>query len=160
MFNVNVTAGLGVSISSGFAFDNKGNFDWQYSYIVPGVDNTMSAGVLDAGICGSVLITKAETVYDLYGLGSSVGVSGGALEYFGVDLVVLDGIYDAMWREDQSFDGVQVSVGKGWGVDVHVNQSQTKSFTDTGNNAATASATINNLYDVLNYLESIFGSFF
>ena len=71
----NVTLFLGVSISIGIYWDDEGNVDWQWSYSVPGVDDTVTVGVCDAAGGVSFQYTEADTVYDLYGATSYVGGS-------------------------------------------------------------------------------------
>ena len=113
--------GLGISVSFGFAFDSQGNFDWQYSYAIPGVDNTAMVG--EVGVGGGVAIqyTRADTVYDLYGPATYVGVSAGPGWYVGGDIVSFSDASDP----EMTVDGFQFSAGVG--VDVHVTESYTRS---------------------------------
>ena len=48
-FGANLNLFFGVSVSIGVFFDDKGDVDRQWSYAVPGVNNTTSIGVLDVG---------------------------------------------------------------------------------------------------------------
>ena len=126
MVTGNANFGVGVGYSIGGAFDGNGNFDTQQSYCLLGKNDSFSIGGIDAGIGISIQITRAETVYDLYGLGTNVGFAVGESGYFGIDAVALDSIYNSMNSENEDFDGVQFTVGVGIGVDTHVNQSYTE----------------------------------
>ena len=55
--------GLGIALSFGFAFDSRGNVDWQYSYSIPGVDDTAMVCGVGAGVGIALQYTKADTVY-------------------------------------------------------------------------------------------------
>ena len=117
----NVTAFLGVSISIGIFWDDKGNCEWQWSYSVPGVDDTVTVGCLDAGVGLSFQCTNRDTIYDLYGSASYAGASGGPWWYIGGDVISFS---DA--SEDGNIDGFQLTGGIGLGLDVHVVESNTK----------------------------------
>ena len=123
--------GLGISLSFGFAFDDQGNFDWQYSYAVPGVDNTVMVGGISAGAGIAIQYTKADTVYDLYGPATYVGASAGPGWYVGGDIVSFSDASDP----DMTTDGFQFVAGVGVGVDVHVTESYTRSVVQTNRSA-------------------------
>ena len=123
--SANGVFGFGISASIGFVFDGNGNFDWQYSYVVPGVDDTSMLGIFGISISLSAQYTKADTVYDLYGPATYVGASGGPFWFIGGDMVSFSDASDM----NSTFDGVQVVGGVGVGVDVHVTESYTKSIT-------------------------------
>ena len=97
-------------------FDDEGNIDWQWSYSVPGVNDTASVGVLDAGGGVSFQYTNRDTVYDLYGPATYAGVSGGAGWYVGADFISFSKPSDINAR----LDGFQFSLGYGVGVDAHI----------------------------------------
>ena len=117
------TLGLGISVSFGFAFDGQGNIDWQYSYAVPGVDETMMLGLIGAGAGIAIQYTKAKTVKNLYGPATYVGASAGPGWYIGGDMVSFS---DASAHE-MTTDGFQFVAGIGFGIDVHVIESYTRS---------------------------------
>ena len=119
----NITFGLGVSISIGLFFDDNGNFDVQWSYAVPGVDDTSTVGVLDAGVGVSLQYTDRDTVQDLYGPATYMGASGGPLWYVGADLISFSDASDS----NGEINGFQLTGGIGVGVDVHVAETYTKS---------------------------------
>ena len=123
--------GLGISLSFGFAFDDQGNFDWQYSYAIPGVDDTVMVGGIGAGAGIAVQYTKADTVYDLYGPATYVGASAGPGWYVGGDIVSFSDANDP----EMTTDGFQFVAGVGVGVDVHVTESYTRSVVQTNRSA-------------------------
>ena len=114
--------GLGISLSFGFAIDDQGNFDWQYSYAIPSVDDTDMVGVMSAGIGAAVQYTNADTVYDLYGHATYIGASGGLEWYVGGDIVSFSDASDL----EGAVDGFQFTAGYGAGVDVHIIESYTR----------------------------------
>jgi len=119
--------GLGTSLSAGFAFDDNGNFDWQYSYAIPGVDDTSMVGGIGIGGGLAVQFTQADTVYDLYGLATYIGASAGPGWYVGGDIVSFSDASDS----DMTTDGFQLYAGYGGALDVHVIESFTRSFSNT-----------------------------
>ena len=121
-FSISGIFGLGVSFSAGFAFDNKGNFDWQYSYSAPGVDGTATVGAVSYGGGVAFQYTNADTVYDLYGSATYVGGSVGSGRYVGADIISLSHASDL----DAKIDGFQLSAGWGGGIDIHVTESYTR----------------------------------
>ena len=123
--------GLGISLSFGFAFDDQGNFDWQYSYAIPGVDDTAMVGGIGAGAGIAVQYTKADTVYDLYGPATYIGASVGPGWYIGGDIVSFSDASDP----EMTTDGFQIVAGVGVGVDVHVTESYTRSVVKTNRSA-------------------------
>ena len=96
--------------------------DFQWSYSVPGVNDTVSAGLLDAGAGVTIQYTNRDTVSDLYGTATNVGASVGDLVYGGVDLVSFSNPNEI----DAEIDGFQFTIGIGAGVDVHLNVTDTK----------------------------------
>ena len=124
-FGTNANLFFGISLSIGFYIDDDFNFDIQYSYSIPGVDDTMSVGFLDAGAGISVQITDAEHVDDLLGASTSMGASVGSAVSLGVDLISFD---DVVSDSSSDIDGFQVTAGLGAGVDIHVNKTKTKSL--------------------------------
>ena len=118
----NLTLFLGVSIGIGMYWDDNGNFEIQWSYTCPGVDNTIGTGVADVGVGGTFQVTKVDTVYDLHGIITSVGVSGGSGWYVGGDVITLNTAADI----DAEINGFQITGGFGAGLDIHVNQTNTK----------------------------------
>ena len=119
--------GLGISVSFGVAFDDNWNFDLQYSYIIPGVDDTAMVGIAGVGAGIALQYTKADTVYDLYGPATYVGASAGPGWYVGGDIVSFS---DAS-NPEMTTDGFQLVAGVGVGVDVHVAESYTRSVVHT-----------------------------
>jgi len=127
----NLTVILGVSISVGVYWDDEGNVDWQWSYSVPGVDDTVGVGVLDVGVSAAVQYTNADTVYDLYGPSYYVGASGGPLWYVGADLI---GFEDG--NPNNGVDGVQLVGGFGWGLDIHATKTYTRPLDQRDNSTS------------------------
>ena len=120
--SVNANALLGIYIDAGFSFDWKGNVAYQWSYAVPGVDDTMSIGILDIGAAYGVSFTDAGDVSELLGKSSTIGGSGGYLGYATIDLISFDEMEDM----HSDTNGFQIGVGVGAGVDVHMMESNTK----------------------------------
>ena len=112
----NLNLCFGVSVSIGVFFDDKGNIDWQWSYAVPGVNKTASLGLLDAGVGLTVQCTNRDTVYDLYGPATYLGVSGGPSWYVGADLIS----FSKPNEMDACIDGFQFVAGVGVGLDAHI----------------------------------------
>lgn len=85
----------------------------------------MSVGVTDFGVSFQVQITNAESFHDLEGYGEYSGGSGGWVGYFGIDAVRgLD-----YWQDDSSeIYGLQIQVGFGAGLDMHVTRGYTKTL--------------------------------
>lgn len=119
-FGISIGANLnlifGVSISIGLFFDDKGNVDWQWSYAVPGVNDTASVGILDAGAGVTFQYTNRDTVYDLYGPTTYAGASVGAGWYVGADLIS----FSSPSASDANVDGFQFTFGYGAGIDTHI----------------------------------------
>ena len=120
--NANATAFFGVLIGIGIMFDDKGNFEVQWSYACPGVNNTTSIGALDAGVSLGVQFLDVNSVADTHGYSTYSGASGGYLGYGGIDVVSLSKFSDF----ENERGGVQVSVGLGIGADVHTTQTYTQ----------------------------------
>ena len=66
--------------------------------------------------------TDRETVYDLYGPASYIGFTAGAIPYGGVDLISFSPVAD----QNADINGLQLTAGVGYGIDVHIMQSNTK----------------------------------
>ena len=109
--NANVTLILGISFSWGYSFDDKGNIARQFSYGVNG-------GVADFGLGSYFGGTNADTVSNLNGPSFNAGATGGSGLYGGMDLIAFD-------DGDDEFDGGQILVGAGSGVDIHGGINQT-----------------------------------
>ena len=107
----------------------------QYSYAVPGVDNTVMAGGIGAGAGIAVQYTKADTVYDLYGPATYVGASAGPGWFVGGDIVSFSDASDS----EMTTDGFQFVTGVGIGVDVHVTESYTRSLFQTNKSSTQSS---------------------
>ena len=132
----NVTLGIGVSVSIGIFWDTEGNFEFQWSYVVPGVGDTSMVGLVDAGVGVTFQVTDRETIYDLYGAATSVGASAGPGWYVGGDIISFS---DAS-NTDSSINGVQLTAGVGIGLDVHVAESYTKAVSPQQSNKGTRNA--------------------
>ena len=115
--------GIGISVSIGLAIDDDGNTDVQYSYSIPGIDDTVTVGGVSAGIGIAAQYTTADTVYDLYGPATYIGASGGPGWYVGADVVSFSDASDS----NMTTDGFQITAGFGGGVDVHITESYTRS---------------------------------
>ena len=89
---------------------------------MPGMDNTASVGLLDAGASIALQYTNADTVYDLYGPATYLGVSGGPWWYVGADLISFEDASDLA----SDFDGFQIVGGFGAGFDLHVTETYTR----------------------------------
>ena len=83
----NLTLFVGASINVGIYFDGHGNIDIQWNYACPGINGSKYVGLIDAGASMAFQYTDRDTVYDLYGPGWSIGVSGGELGYLGFDML-------------------------------------------------------------------------
>lgn len=118
------TAILGISGSIGFFWDDKGNIEWQYSYSVPFVNNTMSFGLLGAGLGLTYQFTELETIYDLYGPSITTGVTAGPSWYVGMDVITFGDITEM----GEKTKGFQFDAGLGVGVDIHLTKTNTSSF--------------------------------
>ena len=115
--------GIGISVSIGLAIDDDGNTDVQYSYSIPGIDDTVTVGGVSAGIGIAAQYTTADTVYDLYGPATYIGASGGPGWYVGADVVSFSDASDS----NITTDGFQITAGLGGGGDVHITESYTRS---------------------------------
>ena len=122
---VNANVGIGTGGDIDISWDKKGNVVLQYSYVCPGIDDTSSAGLLDAGIAVQYQWTDAESVYDLEGNASYVGASGGLGWYLGYDTVSFDDMSDM----NGSVNGGQMQLGFGAGMDIHMTESYTMTLT-------------------------------
>ena len=118
----NATAYVGIYIDIGLSFDWKGNTALQWSYAIPGVDDTLSLGVLDIGATISVAFTDANDIYELLGKSSAMGVSTGFFKYLSFDLLSFDEMEDT----NGDIDGLQIGVGYGGGFDIHMMESYTR----------------------------------
>ena len=123
-FGANLTVILGVSISIGVFVDDNGNIDVQWSYCVPGVDETVTVGVADVAGGVSFQFTDRDTVHDLRGKGTYIGASGGPWWSVGADVITFSDPSDA----DAEINGFQVTGGVGFGFDAHVAVTNTKSI--------------------------------
>ena len=124
----NATLLFGVGADIDFSFDDNGNIGFQWSYSVPFVNDTMTVGIADAGVAGQLQVMNVDSIYDLEGNGSYVGASGGYLGYGGIDLVTQERIADML---DEEIEGIQLQVGAGIGIDVHLMQSHTNTIYST-----------------------------
>lgn len=118
---VGAYAGTGIGGDIDVSWDKKGNIVVQYSYVCPGVDDTSSAGLLNAGVALQYQRTDAESVYDLEGNATYIGASAGPSWYFGYDALSFD---DAS-SMNSSANGGQFQFGYGIGMDIHVTESYT-----------------------------------
>ena len=108
---------LGASASIGVAIDDNLNFEIQFSYALPTVDDTGIVGLFTCGIDDYFQYTKADTVYDLHGLAEYVGASGGGVWWHvGADAIA----FPETGEDAETIDGFQVYKGIGVGVDVHI----------------------------------------
>ncbi len=135
-FNVSLSASVvaflfGVSGSVGLSVDSDWNFGIQASYALPNYinnDRTYIYGLATAGLGVSAQVTSNDTIYDLEGEGLSAGASAGAGFYGGADL-----IFDSpSFHEDGKINGMQATMGYGWGLDAHAMQTQTRTLWSTG----------------------------
>ena len=108
---------LGASASIGVAIDDNLNFEIQFSYALPTVDDTGIVGLFTCGIDDYFQYTKADTVYDLHGLAEYAGASGGGVWWHvGADAIA----FPETGEDAETIDGFQVYKGIGVGVDVHI----------------------------------------
>ena len=123
-FKISANANLyaGVYVDVGLSFDWRGNVAAQWSYAVPGVDNTLSLGICDIGASAGLLFTDASDIYGLLGKSSSIGASGGYLGYGAVDAISFEEMEDM----NGDIDGFQMGAGVGAGIDVHMMESYTR----------------------------------
>ncbi len=85
-------------------------------------NNTFSTGIADIGGGVALQYTNRDTVYDLYGLASYIGASGGPLWYVGGDVISFLDANNAY----SEIDGFQIVGGVGFGFDTHITQANTK----------------------------------
>ena len=137
-FGANLNLFFGVSVSIGVCFDDKGNVDWQWSYAVPGVNETASLGLLDAGVGLAVQCTNRDTVYDLYGPATYLGASGGPGWYVGADLIS----FSKPNEMDAGVDGFQFVAGVGVGLDAHIVVTNTKPVRSRANSTSSGFAAL------------------
>ncbi len=119
---INATLFLGISGDIDLSFDGHGNVAVQYSEAIPFHDNEMAVGIADAGIALQFQGTCLDSVEDLEGVSSTVGASGGYLGYFGIDGMSTSPMNDL---NDKDFEGIQIGVGLGIGMDIHLVQGNT-----------------------------------
>ena len=127
-------------------------------YSVPGIDDCATVGAFDAGVSLSFQCTNRETVYDLYGVSTYIGVSNGVLGCFGADVISCADASDL----NSGADGFQASIGVGGGVDVHVSESYTRPVGKGNQNSSPAKDTA--LYsrrtgictEVINFVRKMF----
>ena len=115
------TAFIGVSEAIGIAFDDAGNIEIQRSYSSPKEKETTTIGLFNIGEFGFIQITNKSDVSELTAVSTYLGFSDPAP--IGFDVIVDAPVADP----DGEMIGVQLSMGKGLGVDVHVSQA----FTET-----------------------------
>ena len=115
---------LGFSWSLGVFWDDKGNFDFQSSSSATGI-NGYNMGLMDAGIGLTYQKTDRDTVYDLYGPAYAVGASVGSGLYVGGDIITFDPPASSNPRDN----GYQITVGYGYGMDIHTTKTYTSPAT-------------------------------
>lgn len=115
---------FGGSYTVGVVFDDKGNIDWQISA------SDVSLGIFSAGTGISIQCTNRDTVYDLYGSSTAIGLSKNAYKWLSIggDLIYFSDISD-MSNSQQSAQGLQICIGLGVGMDTHIIKSTTKKWT-------------------------------
>lgn len=83
----------------------------------------------------SIQCTNRDTVYDLYGSSTAIGLSKNAYKWLSIggDLIYFSDISD-MSNSQQSAQGLQICIGLGVGMDTHIIKSTTKKMdmTSTG----------------------------
>ena len=150
-FGINLTLGIGFSVGIGIYFDGRGNWDFQWSYVAPGVDETASVGILDVGAGVTLQYTDRETVYDLYGPATFIGGSGGPLLYAGGDLISFSDASDIT----NEVNGFQLTGGVGVGIDLHVTESNTKPVVPPNTKKDSAQSSSGQRYMVTNKKTSV-----
>lgn len=114
---------FGVSVSIGIYWDDNYNFEAQWSYSVPFVNNTSTFGTVAAGVGLTFQYTNKDTVRDLYGPTTTYGGSaGGDYFYVGGDLLTTDDVSSPDMRND----GFQITGGVGVGLDFHFANTMTQ----------------------------------
>ena len=111
---------FGISI----AIDNHGQFDIQWSYSVPFVNNTLQYVFFDVGGGLSLQWMNVDTVDDLCGYTTYIGASGGSWWYVGGDAISTKDISNP----NSPIEGGQLVGGVGYGLDVHINNTYTSSL--------------------------------
>lgn len=126
----NITIFAGASIAIYWVWDDEGNYGLQWSYSHPFNKDLTNAGIADAGAGIAFQWVDVDTIYDLEGLSTAIGLSVGGSVYVGTD---------AIWTNPNSSipDGFQVTLGVGAGYDGHVNKSRTQEIWYNGPNPAT-----------------------
>ena len=123
----NITAIVGLSAGIGLAFDGDGGIAVQWNYSEPTHSSTATGGLFDVGVALQAQWTNKKTVDDLNGIATYIGASGGVLGYAGVDLVSDSPVADL----GGDACGGQVSAGLGYGIDIHLAQTKTKTIVRT-----------------------------
>ena len=115
----NITIFTGASIGIYWVWDDNGNYGLQWSYSHPFDKDLTNAGIADVGAGIAFQWAGVDTIYDLEGLSTAIGLSIGAAAYGGVDV---------LWTNSKESipTGFQVTGGVGAGFDGHVNISKTQ----------------------------------
>ncbi|SKC09323.1 RHS repeat-associated core domain-containing protein [Lachnospiraceae bacterium] len=122
---VGFVALAGMSQDIDVSIDGKGNIAIQKSKAITTDDDEFYYGLASAGISAQVMVTEFDTVKDLEGLSSSLGISGGVLGIFGIDFISPSPLTENTNEELKAF---QVSVGYGDGFDIHGIQGHTETI--------------------------------
>ncbi len=130
-FAFNCNFGQGTIVTYGYAWDDENHAEWQKSYAYFGKNDTASMGIVDAAGGFVFQITDADTIYDLYGISTALGVSVpfpnplcAPINNIGIDLISLSPANSICGNAD----GIQFFLGYGFGVDCHVVQSLTSAW--------------------------------
>ena len=126
--DLNATFLIGADIGFGLSFDTHGNVAIQWYYSHPLDDETSSIGLVDIGASAQLQITECETVDDLNGISSSSGFSAGSGLYAGMDVTSNKGTAETVKNPKNTKGGFKAYVGYGAGVDVHEQQTRTRTL--------------------------------
>ncbi len=96
---------IGSNTEIGYAIDFNGNHGFVISSASPSIQNTAVVGMPNGGVYIAGAYIKNNTIYDLEGVGESVGAS---TEKSGIDLLS---------SNLKTIDGIQISYGKGVNLD-------------------------------------------
>ena len=118
-FGVGLIAIIGCSVEIGFCIDDKGDFVVVYDYSIPDKKENLTVGIASGGGYFKAQLTNSNSVFDLEGYSSALGLSNGFFEYAGFNLLVSN-------KDKIEFPGFEASVGAGFGIDAHWASSNTK----------------------------------
>ena len=110
-----IVCGLGVSSSKALVIDGHGNIGIQPSY--GGYDTGYAGSLAIGGGLSIAYIWDADNIYELEGVSTYTGASGGPWWYIGADMID--------FNNSDKANGFSIVLGAGLGVDIHVAETKT-----------------------------------